>query len=116
MACTTYSICATEGGSIVIVAAFTDEDGNSVVPNSVTWTLTDGGGTVINSREDIVVTPDVSVDIILSGDDLPWSGSYPTDDNTLYMLIQSEYDSTLGSNIPQNQEVEITVKNLRGVS
>ena len=44
--------------------------GLTVTPTAVTWTLTDGAGTIINSREDVVATPGATNTIILVADDL----------------------------------------------
>ena len=63
-------IIAIEQSTYVITASFTDETGAAVVPNSVTWTLVNGDGQVVNSRSAVSVTPASSVTIVLSGDDL----------------------------------------------
>ena len=42
------SVEALEGSTYVVTAAFTDEDDNAVVPSTVTWTLTDSGGDVVD--------------------------------------------------------------------
>ena len=67
---TTIATKAVEGSTYVVTAAFTDEDGDTVVPATVTWTLTDISGNVVNNREDVALTPAISVDIVMYGDDL----------------------------------------------
>ena len=79
-----------EEGSAVFTAAFTDEDGAAVVPNSgLTWTLTDASGNVINSRSAVALTSASSVTIKLSGNDLA-IGSNGTE---RHLLIQGTYAS-----------------------
>ena len=64
------TLAAVEESSYIVNAAFEDEDGNAKSPDSVTWTLTDKYGTIINSREDVSETPGTSIDMVLYGDDL----------------------------------------------
>ena len=91
---TTY---AKEKGTYVVSAAFTDEDGNAETPKTLTWTLTDENGTVINSRLDVSVSsPTSSEDIVLSGDDLSLDvgiGIYRV------VLFEWTYDSDLGNDL-----------------
>lgn len=61
---------AIEESAYTITFAFTDEDGNDVTPDDIKWKLTDGDGTVVNSRTDVSLTPSTSVDVDLNGDDL----------------------------------------------
>ncbi len=66
----TLTTNAVEKSTYIVTAAFTDEDGDAVTPNAgLVWTLTDMNGVVINSREDVSISPDTSVDIVLSGND-----------------------------------------------
>lgn len=97
---------APEKGTYVITATYTDEDGNAVTPNAVTWTLTDKNGVVVNSREDVAISvPGTSNDIVLSGDDLA------VDNQGLKrrFLIEGTYDSSLGSDLPLNEEAVFTI-------
>ena len=91
---TTY---AKEKGTYVVSAAFTDEDGSAETPKTLTWTLTDENGTVVNSRLDVAVSsPTSSEDIGLSGDDLSLDvgvGIYRV------VLLEWTYDSDLGSDL-----------------
>ena len=117
MSClTTTSYCAVEKSNIFIDKVFSDEDDASVVPNNITWKLTDGGGVVINDRTSVSVTPAASITILLYGDDLPWEGTNPDDTYSIYLLIEGEYNSTIQNNIPFKEETEIIVRNLRAVS
>lgn len=104
---------AIEESTFVVTAAFTDEDGGAVTPNSATWTLTDLEGNVINEREDVSISPDTSVYIVLSGDDLAMQGDGPSEDRLL--LVKALYDSAKGSNLSLNGAVQFTIVGLTSV-
>lgn len=111
---TTLSTKAVEGSTFVITAAFTDEDGVTAAPSSITWTLTDAAGNVINSREDVAVaTPASSIDIVLSGNDLPGVNAA---ENELRLVIEAVYSSDAGSDLPLVDEVAFRVASLPGIS
>ncbi len=62
---------AREGGTYVFVCAFYDDRGVAIVPDSVVWSLTNGAGdTIINSRNQVTVTPAASIKVYLTGADL----------------------------------------------
>ena len=104
---------AVEKSTFVVTAAFADADGVAVVPNSITWTLTDMDGTVINSRTAVAVAvPAASIDIVLSNNDL----TCPNGERALSLSISAVYDSTEGSNLTLKDSLIFTVKNLVGVS
>ena len=64
-------IKAPEKGTLKVSLAFTDEDGTAVAPETLTWTLTDDAGNVINEREDeSISSPEATEILILTGDDL----------------------------------------------
>jgi hypothetical protein len=99
---------ANEKSSYFVTVSFTDEEGQAVTPDTLIWTLTDSNGNVVNDREDVEITPDTSVTIVLSGDDLPHA-PYP---GSLYLLVEATYTSSLGSDLPLVDEAEIPVTNL----
>ena len=96
---------ATERGTYVITASFYDESEAAVTPNSVTWTLTDGYGKVVNSRSAVAATPSTSVDIVLSGDDLDLD-----DGEQRILRVDADYDSTYGSGLPLISSVSFLVE------
>jgi len=107
---------AKEKSTFVITAAFTDEDGNAVAPKTLTWTLTDDGGTVINEKEDEVVSsPSASEDIVLSGDDLALQSGEETR-GVRILTVEATYDSDAGSDLPLNEEIRFIVDGLVAVS
>jgi len=67
---TVLNTVATNESTYVLTCTFTDADGTAVTPNSLTWSLTDGSGNIINSREDVSVTPSSEISVVLSDDDL----------------------------------------------
>lgn len=98
-----------ERSTFVITAVFRDEDGALTVPNApLTWTLTDDKGTVVNSREDVVVTPASTINIVLSGLDL----AVGTGLNGVVrkVLLEGTYTSSLGT-LPIKDEVTFKIHN-----
>ncbi len=89
---TKLKIAFNEDGTGVVQAGFYDEDGASMVPNSINWALTDSEGTVINNREQESITPAQEVNILLTGNDLK--------PGTLFVTVWGTYDSDLGSDLP----------------
>jgi len=108
---------ASEESTYIIRGRFYDENSVAVTPNALTWTLTDAAGTVINSRENIVITPGTVVDIGLSGDDLAiLTGESDRVFVWRYLVIEGNYDSAFGSGLPIRSQCKFAVTNLRGVS
>lgn len=105
------TIEAVEQSTYVITATFTDETGAAVTPNVLTWTLTDRNGTVINSRSAVSITPGASVQIVLSGDDLDFSGA----DALRLLTVEGTYNSSLGNNLPLKEEAEFVIRGLAAV-
>lgn len=105
---------AVEESTYVVNAAFTDEDGAAVVPNTgLNWTLTDDHGVVINSRDAVAITPATAVDIVLKGDDLAMSG----DSVVRVVTIEGTYDSgTLGAGLPIKDRAVFDVVGLASVT
>lgn len=98
----TLTTRAKENSTYVITVTFTDEDGDAVVPTSITWSLTDKSGNVINDREDVAVAvPASSVDVVLSGADLAVGTATAVQ---RYFLVEATYNSDLGTGLPLNDE------------
>ena len=115
---TNLDITATEQGTIVVRAAFTDEDGDTVTPASdVLWTLTDTDGTVINSREDEIVSAAAAVNIVLSGDDLQILTAEASESVVeRRILVETTYNSSLGSGLPLKKSGAFLIENLAAVT
>lgn len=105
----TLSEVAVERSTYVVTISFYDEDDNPVVPSSVTWTLTDEDGVVINDREDVVATPATSLEMVLSGLDLAVSGQVTA---TRILTVSGVYDSDAGSDLPLRAHVRFSVEGL----
>ena len=113
MGVTVLSDKAVEKSTYVVTVAFADEDGNAVTPDSISWTLSDTDGNVVNSRSDVSITvPAASNDIVLSGDDL----AIPRPSMLRRrMTIEAVYDSDAGSDLPFKGEIEFEVTPLTNV-
>jgi len=111
----TLSTHAVEESTYIITAAFTDEDDNAVSPNTLTWTLTDTGGNVINDRQaENVDSPSSSEDIVLSGDDLQITGD--SDNGRRILTVEATYDSNAGSDLPLKDSCKFQIDDLLVIS
>jgi len=105
---------APEEGTYVITMVPTDEDGVAVTPNSATWDLTDGSGSIVNSRSSqSIASPSTRMTVVLSSDDLSLSGYAGTKRR---FTMRYTYNSTLGTSMPNNAEAEFDIKNLLNIS
>jgi hypothetical protein len=104
-------IFAKEEASVFVTAVFKDSAKVLVVPTSIEWTLKDEEGTVINSREDISVTPASSVTILLKGDDLPCDGAL----ERLFIYFNVEYTDDVTPNVPIKEKSLIIVSDSDGI-
>ena len=104
-----------EEGTAVITVAFTDHDGDAVSPNAgtLTWTLTDGRGTVINNRSAVAITSAASVTIVLSGNDL--SVTTATGAKRI-ITVEGLYNSTDGNNLPIKVQGFFTIEHFVAVT
>jgi len=100
---------AIEQSSFKVTATFYDESGNAVAPDTMTWTLTDEGGSVVNSKEDIVITtPQSTENILLQGDDLAVDGNDPV---KRIVTFEGTYTSSdFGAGLPLIDESVFTIK------
>lgn len=106
-----------EQGTGVFDCVFTDENGDSVTPDTVSWTITDSSGTVINEREQVEVeSPDSTTTITIYGDDLKILESETGSYVARFIVIEGTYTSDLGSGLPTKDEAFFTVKNLHYVT
>lgn len=107
---------AVEKSHMGIVAAFKDENGDAVVPDSIQWTLTDENGTIVNGRQDESITPASSAMIVLKGDDLQIL-TEETSNNAVWRIltIDAQISSDLGTNLPLTDSIRFAVKNLKAV-
>jgi hypothetical protein len=110
------SVSVNESSTIVVTAAFRDEEGTAITPNSITYTLMDSGGTVVNEKEDEVVAPAESIDMVFYGDDLKLSDAGNlSSDPVRRVLVETTYDSTYGVDLPSKAECQFSIVDLLGV-
>ena len=110
---------AIEGSTFIVTAAFTDEDGSAVAPDTLAWSLVDRNGTVINDRENVSVggspsLPSSSEDIVLFGDDLALADGY--DEEERYLVLEGTYTSDAGTGLPLKDHLKFYVVNLKKVT
>ncbi len=104
-----------EESTAILRVTFTDSDGNAVIPQSATWTLSDRDNEVVNGKSDVTISQLAStVDILLKGDDLKLP--FPRE-RVRRVLVKAIYDSsTYGDDLPFNEEFEFTITDLRSLN
>ena len=108
---------ANEQSTFALVASFKDEEGDAVIPNTITWTLSDEDGNTINEREDVeIAVPDSSVTIVLSADDLQISNGFAGLAEKRILTIEATYDSDLGMDLPLTESAHFVVNNLKAIA
>jgi hypothetical protein len=107
---TTLTPSAVESSCYIVTVAFTDEDDTPVTPSTVTWSLTDSDGAAVNNRTAVSATPDTSIEIALTGNDLvddPGGRGY-----LLFKVTAAYTSATFGAGIPLIGQVRIPVQEL----
>ena len=108
---TVLSVSAVEESTFIVSAAFTDEAGTAVIPATITWTLTDINGVVINSREDVSITPAATIYIVLTGDDLAASSDF----KERIVTVSATYNSDYGTGLSLKAAAIFDLENLVAV-
>lgn len=105
---------AEELSSYKVTCAFTDDDGDAVIPNLIKWSLIDEDGNIINSRSWVSVeTPAASTEVALYDKDLQIKVTEAIQEAVVRrFVVYAEYDSDLGSNLPLYGSCRITIRNL----
>jgi len=110
---TMLSVRAVEKSTYIVTTVFTDEADAAVTPLTVTWSLTDADGTVINDRLDVSETPASTVNIVLTGDDL----SIPDSTKLIRIVtVEATYDSDYGTGLYLKKAAVFNVENLLSVT
>lgn len=111
---------AKERGTIALVVSFADENGTPTAPTTMTWSLVDVNGTVINSRSDVTVTtPEASETIVLSGADLQITAAEQSAGYALVkrrFVVEITFTSDLGSGLPAKEVAAFLIENLPKVA
>jgi len=93
---TNLPVSALERSTLSVSAQFYDERGSAVIPDTLTYTLTDMYGNVVNNRITANLTPATAVVVGLTNNDLQISGYSGV---TRQLLFEGTYTSvTLGAN------------------
>lgn len=100
---------ANERSTYGLTITFLDESGEALTPSSITWTLTDSAGVLINGRDSVVVSPASSILIVLSGADLPIDPGLSTQ---RVITIEAVYSSSIGSDLPFKDQVTFGMNDL----
>ena len=104
---------AVERSTYTIPLTFADAAGAAVTPTSLVWTLTDGAGTVVNSRADVVAVPAETMTIVLTGADLALlAGESGARDVRRIVTVEAVYTSTEGAGLTLNEEYEFGLRAL----
>ena len=105
---------AIEKSTYVVNVALTDENDAALTPQTATWTLCKTDGTIVNDREDVVITSlSASMDILLSGLDLALTES---EGAFRIFTIEGTYNSDLGNDLPFKEQTTFFIDNLKVVS
>lgn len=103
---------ALERSTIAVTASFRDENDELITPTGITWSLTDGDGNVVNSRENVAIGAANAITVVLSGDDMALTAG---DDGRRQVVIRAQYNGDLGDGLPIVGIIEFTVRNIPGV-
>ena len=103
-----------EGTYIVNVEVYDDSvPASLIVPVTLSWTLSDNNGNVVNSLEDVaVVAPTNSNYVVLSGDDLQILDNGAKE--TRIFSVKGTYDSQdFGNDLPFTGSARFEIRNLK---
>jgi hypothetical protein len=104
---------ATERGTYIIPVTFYDESGQLMVPTTITWSLRDKNGNIVNGRSaQSIITSVSSVIIVLKGDDLVAGQVEKNSECTRTITIEGTYDSVYGQDFPFVEEASFTIRPL----
>lgn len=106
---------AKEQGTFLVDVSFLDEDGEPLTPKvgTLSWTLSDVRGVIVNNRLQVPITSSSSVTVVLSGLDLEIGPQYLF--NLRKLLFEGLYDSTAGTNLPLKEEVTFEIEDFAAV-
>lgn len=108
---------AEERGVLAVGVAFTDTNGNAVVPTSASWKLTDVEGNVINGRSNVSITIGglSSTTIVLQGLDLAVGGGLERAELVERRLQVTWTYTGLGTTLVPKSVVGFKIRNGAGV-
>jgi hypothetical protein len=88
-------------------------DGAAIAPKTLTWTLLNKPGDIINDREDeVVASPTASEDVVLSGADLALISGETASKVIRVFIVEGTYDCDLtGGELPLKARIYFTLEN-----
>jgi len=105
--------CAAEEGTYLLKVTLIDEDGETTMPKTFKWSLSDDAGTIINNRKDVTGSPGNPTEVLLKGDDLKLQNA--GDLGWRRFTARMTYDSTRGTDLPANGECRLYVQGMVNV-
>lgn len=109
MAATKLSPNAIENSVYAITVSWYDESEKAVTPSAATWTLTNLQGTVINSRDGVVIgSLSTRNTLVLSGADL----AIGVNGSQRELLVEYTYTSDLGAGLQGKWAAQFTIDSL----
>ncbi len=109
-----FTVTPAQNGTAKVKAGpFTDEDSppNEITPLTVTWTLTDQSGNVINERANVPVTPATTVAFLLTANDLAITGH----NVQRVIMLTWTYDSTQGDGLVGRAQGKFSIEKMVGI-
>lgn len=102
---------AIELSSFEVRIDWEDEQGNSVAPDTMVWTLHDGDNNTINDREAVAISTPVATELLfLEGNDLAIFGRDPV---KRFITFEGTYTSPVhGASKPLRDVVDFTINPL----
>jgi hypothetical protein len=108
------TIDASKRSTYIGLADFYDEHGSAATPKSANWTLTDAGGSIVNSRNNVSFSPLSSTcTAVLWGADTTLFGA--NDSGQRVFTVEAIYDSDIGINLPINDEARFEIERLEAI-
>jgi len=106
---------AGEESTFAVSATFTDDAGTPVAPDTLTWTLSDLAGSIINGRNQVsVASPAATTTIVLSGADLVLQVGEVSHGSRRF-TVEGTYTSSLGAGLPITGECEFVIQDFINV-
>jgi len=103
-----------EDNTIIITTAFTDSDGDAVIPNAgLTYTWSEPDGTVVNAKTAVGMTEAATIATELTGDDLANTGA--NDSGVRFFSIDGDYDNAPLSSMSLDQTIMVVIDTQRPV-
>lgn len=104
---------AYEGSTAQATVTFKDQDASTFTPKTLTWTLYDGAGDVVNSRSAVSITPASTVSVVMSGADLAMNDE-TLDREVRTIKFEGTYDSGSYTDLPFALPLRFFLKNVEG--